>query len=70
VPGYDRERDQTVTTNASHNIVAATFVGAGIGFAIGSESALQALTTLAGALIGLLLALAILRWIGSRPMGY
>jgi hypothetical protein len=69
VPGYDRERDQTVTTNAALNIVAGVFVGAGIGFAFGGETDFSGLTALAGALIGLLVALAIVRFVGSRPMG-
>jgi hypothetical protein len=32
VPGYDRERDPTVTTNAALNIVFGVIVGGGIGF--------------------------------------
>jgi hypothetical protein len=58
-----------VTTNAALNIVFGVIVGGGIGFAIGGEMDYRGLTALAGALIGLLLALAIVRFVGSRPMG-
>jgi hypothetical protein len=69
VPGYDRERDQTVTTNAALNIVFGVIVGGGIGFAIGGEMDYRGLTALAGAIIGVLAALVIVRFVGSRPMG-
>ena len=57
-----------MTTNAALNIVFGVIVGGGIGFAIGGEMDYRGLTAVAGALIGLL-ALAIVRFVGSRPMG-
>jgi hypothetical protein len=69
VPGYDRERDQTSTTQAGLNILGLPLLGAGIGAGVGAQADATGLGAIAGAVCGLLLALGFIRLYGSRPMG-
>jgi hypothetical protein len=69
VPGYDRERDQTATTQAGLNLVGLPLLGAGIGAGIAAQWDATGLGAGAGVVCGLLVALAFIRLYGSRPMG-
>lgn len=69
VPGYDRERDATATTQAGLNIFGMPLLGAATGAGLGAEADMTLAGAAAGAVVGLLIALAIIRLFGSRPMG-
>jgi hypothetical protein len=67
VPGYDRERDQTVTTNAAFNVLCGAGLGYALGFAIAAETYLPAsIVGVAGAILGVAIALWINRHMGRR----
>jgi len=66
IPGYDRERDATITTNAAFNVIWGGGLGGAIGFAVAGETDFSALTALAGAILGLLLGLWIEQNMGRR----
>jgi hypothetical protein len=69
VPGYDRERDPTATTQAGLNIFGMPLFGAAVGAGVGAEMDATLLGAGAGAIGGLLVGLSFIRLFGSRPMG-
>jgi hypothetical protein len=69
VPGYDRERDPTATTQAGLNIFGMPLLGAATGAGVGAEMDATVLGAGIGAAAGLLIALAVIRLFASRPMG-
>lgn len=69
VPGYDRERDPTTTTQAGLNIFGMPALGAAIGAGLGAGTDATVLGAGAGAVTGLLIGLGFIKLFGSRPMG-
>jgi hypothetical protein len=69
VPGYDRERDPTTSTQAGLNIFGMPLLGAATGAGLGAEMDAAALGAGVGAATGILIRIAVIRLFGSRPMG-
>jgi hypothetical protein len=69
VPGYDRERDATATTQAGLNLFGMPLLGAATGAGVGAEMDAAVLGAGVGAAAGFVISLVIIRLFGSRPMG-
>jgi hypothetical protein len=69
VPGYDRERDATATSQAGLNLFGMPLLGAATGAGVGAEMDAAVIGAGVGAATGFLISLIVIRLFASRPMG-